>query len=86
MELPKRRSPRLKGYDYSRNGAYFVTICTYKRKKMLSSIVGEGSPLPQLTVAGMIAKKWIECIDQKYPTVLPKYYVIMPNHIHLLLH
>ena len=34
----------------------------------------------------MIAEKWIRCINQKYSTVLPKYYVIMPNHIHLLIH
>ena len=44
MVLPKRKSPRLKGYDYSQNGAYFVTICTHERKCLLSRIttVGEG--------------------------------------------
>ncbi|WP_317855306.1 hypothetical protein [Chakrabartyella piscis] len=35
MELPKRKLPRLKEYDYSSNGAYFLTICTQKKQKIL---------------------------------------------------
>jgi len=43
MELPKRKSTRLKGYDYSTPGAYFITICTKDRKELLSNIiVGDG--------------------------------------------
>ena len=43
MELPKRKSTRLKGYDYSQSGAYFVTICTKDREQLLSDItVGQG--------------------------------------------
>ena len=44
MELPCRKPNRIGGYDYSQNGAYFVTICTQGRKKILSQIVG--TPLP----------------------------------------
>ena len=44
MELPHRKPNRIGGYDYSQNGAYFVTICTQGRKKILSQIVG--TPLP----------------------------------------
>ena len=48
MELPKRKPTRLKGYDYSLPGAYFITICTKDRKCILSNIVGEGfHALPQ---------------------------------------
>ena len=52
MDLPKRKQTRLKGYDYSENGAYFVTICTHNRKCLLSNIiVGEGFyTLPQNTL------------------------------------
>lgn len=46
MELPKRKPTRLKEYDYSQNGYYFITICTKDRKLILSKIVGEGRPLP----------------------------------------
>ena len=42
-KLPVRKSPRLKNYDYSKPGAYFVTICTKDRKQILSHItVGQG--------------------------------------------
>lgn len=42
-ELPKRKPTRLKNFDYSANGAYFITICTHHRKNILSTIaVGEG--------------------------------------------
>jgi hypothetical protein len=45
-KLPQRKPTRLKNFDYSKNGVYFITICTEKRKNILSaiSIVGEGSP------------------------------------------
>ena len=39
MELPKRKHIRLPDYDYSQNGAYFVTICTAYRKPILSKII-----------------------------------------------
>ena len=90
--LPKRKNIRLKNYDYSEYGAYFITICTEKRRKILSKIadidfeiVGEGSPLPQLTIYGEIVDKWINSISEKYSSVAVDYYMIMPNHIHLLL-
>ena len=47
MESPQRKQNRLCNYDYSLNGAYFVTICTQDRKKILSQIVGDGSPVPK---------------------------------------
>ncbi len=84
----KRKSPRLEEYDYSSNGAYFITVCTDKRKCVLSTIeeiVGEGFPLPNLTEHGKILQKWIKAIPEKYPTVTVENMVIMPNHFHLLL-
>ena len=42
MDLPKRKSPRLKEYDYSTPGAYFITICTHNRECILGDIVGQG--------------------------------------------
>ena len=84
-KFPKRKDLRLKNYDYSLQGVYFITICTEKRCKILSNIVGEGSPLPQLTVYGEIVDKWIDAISEKYSEIAVDYYVIMPNHIHLLL-
>ncbi len=86
MNLPKRKSARLNDYDYSSDGAYFITICTHKRKNILSYIiVGEGSPLPKLTYKGKIAEKILLSLNQKYSTIKIDKYVIMPNHIHIIL-
>ena len=84
-KLPKRKSARLKGYDYTTNGCYFITICSEERKCIFLEIVGEGSPLPKLTGCGKITEKWINKISEKYPTVETERFIIMPNHIHLLL-
>ena len=84
-DLPERKDPRLKGFDYSKTGAYFLTICTQNRMNILSTIVGEGSPLPQLSPYGEIVDRWIQKIPDKYPEASVDRYVIMPNHIHILL-
>ena len=84
-QLPKRKSPRLKSFDYSTTGAYFITICTQNRKNILSTIVGEGPPLPKLSHYGEIADLWIQKLPEKYHEISVDCYVIMPNHIHLLL-
>ena len=83
--LPIRKPTRLKNFDYSTNGAYFITICTQNRKNILSTIVGEGSPLPKLSRYGEIVDAWIQKMPNKYPEISIDCYVIMPNHIHLLL-
>ena len=88
MELPKRKRTRLKNYDYSTQGAYFVTICTKERKQYLSKItVGEGlSALPKnnLTSIGEEVEKSIKYINENYNKASIEKYVIMPNHIHLI--
>ena len=87
MDLPKRKPTRLKNYDYSGNGAYFVTICTHNRKCILSDIVGEGLctlPKNTLTPIGKEIEKSIQYIDENYEGVIIDKYVIMPNHIHLI--
>lgn len=88
-KLPKRKSTRMKYFDYSRNGAYFITICTQGRKcillKINKTMVGEGSPLPNLTVYGEIVENNIKSINAKFSNAVPVQYVIMPNHIHIIL-
>ena len=87
MELPKRKENHLKDYDYSSAGAYFVTICTQGKRCVLSDIVGEGlaPPVVKLTSYGKIADEQVRQIEGRYPTVQVDRYVIMPNHIHMLL-
>ena len=89
--LPERKPIRLNCFDYSSNGAYFVTLCVENRKKILSQIVGERIALPKqlpkvhLTQIGEKVKNSIENIPKHYSCVKVDEYVIMPNHIHLIL-
>ncbi len=80
-ELPSRKVNRLKDYDYSMRGAYFVTICTQNRKRILSCITQESV----LTDIGKISEQAILKISDIYTEVSVDNYVIMPNHIHLIL-
>lgn len=85
-DLPKRRSPRLKDYDYSSNGAYFLTLCTDKRRNLLSDItVGaiHESPEIKLSKYGEIVDEIIKILPDRFCIDVEKY-VIMPNHIHML--
>ncbi len=54
----------MKGFDYGTAAAYFLTVCTHNRKNILSNVVGEGFPLPQLTDYGKIAENWIKKIPK----------------------
>ena len=88
MELQKRKPARLKGYDYSQNGAYFITICVKDRKNLLSEIVGDDAhivPRNHMSCYGLICDKYINNINFKYENVRVDKYVIMPNHIHLII-
>ena len=85
--FPQRKSPRLNGFDYNSEYAYFVTICTQDRKCLLSHIVGTGvltCPSVELTDYGKIAQKTIQEMDDFYDHISVDTFVIMPNHVHLL--
>jgi REP element-mobilizing transposase RayT len=74
-----RRSLRLKEYDYSRDGAYFVTICAHRRLCRFGRIAHDDV---QLNAEGrIIASCWNE-IPKHFPTVSLDAWVIMPNHLH----
>ncbi len=86
-ELPQRKRTRAAYHDYS-GGAYFITMCTQNRRCILSQIVGTGvldGPYVILGRYGEIAEKYIRQMDAFYENVAVDAYVIMPNHIHLLL-
>ena len=89
QELPSRHHPRLKEYDYSQSGYYFVTVCTKNRQQLLSSVVvGRDDLIPpsvRLTPTGAVVQRYIHGIETAYNTVALDSYVIMPDHIHLLL-
>ncbi|MBI4973077.1 hypothetical protein HZC27_00490 [Candidatus Roizmanbacteria bacterium] len=79
---PSRHTIRLKGYDYSQNGLYFVTICTQNRENLFGDIV-DGKM--KLNDAGEMIKIWWDKIPGKYTNVKLDIYQIMPNHIHTII-
>ena len=87
-ELPSRKRNRLKHYDYSSCGAYFITICTSDRRNYFWNGVGATIGRPQdvdLSQYGKLVDEAINNIPSIYPTLKLDHYVIMPDHIHLLL-
>ncbi len=88
MELRKRKPTRLKDYDYSSNGRYFITICTQKKECVLGDIVGDdvlGVPKIKLSDMGIIVKEQIEEMEKAYSYLHVAEYVIMPNHVHFII-
>ena len=97
--MPKRKDIRLKDYDYSQNGVYFITICVKDKHEMLGAIVGTTAlgrpsnedgyppneavcPFVKLTPLGICVDETIR-IANKDNVKIDKY-VIMPNHIHMI--
>lgn len=80
--FPKRRSIRLKDYDYSTEGAYFVTICTKHAHNLFGRIEKEHI---LLNYPGKMIEKWWLVLENKFPTIVIDEYVIMPNHLHGIL-
>lgn len=81
-ERHRRRSIRLKGYDYAQAGAYFVTVCTHQRA-CLFGIVSDGQM--DLNAAGQVAAQCWRAIPDHFPNVRCDEFVVMPNHIHGIL-
>ena len=89
-EFPKRKELRIKQYDYSSKGVYYVTMCIKNRKRILSDVikpVGVGAlddPKVRLTKIGEIAEKYL-LSSENIPGVTVDRYVIMPDHIHVII-
>ena len=81
-EIHHRRSIRLKDYDYTQEGAYFITICT-KDKQCIFGDIKQGEM--KLNLLGTIADECWQEIPQHFPHINLDVFVIMPNHIHGIL-
>ena len=85
-ELPVRKSIRLNNYDYSNTGYYFITICVKDRHELLwNEPVGTRIARPSLSGIGEVVEKAIENIHKIYEFVGIDKYVVMPNHIHMII-
>ncbi|PNU19082.1 transposase [Geothermobacter hydrogeniphilus] len=78
-EIHHRRSIRLRNYDYSSAGAYFVTICTFERKCLFGEIANGDV---RLNRAGLCVGTIWNSLPERFPDVEVDAFVVMPNHIH----
>src|SRR5437016_1224722 len=74
-----RRSIRLGGYDYTKAGTYFVTVCVYQRQCLLGDVVN-GNML--LNEYGDIVQACWDEIQAHFPNAKLDPFVVMPNHVH----
>lgn len=88
MEYKYRKEHRIKWYDYSSVGAYFITVCTKERKNYFQTEVGAPIGRPHdftLSSYGLVVEQAINNIENIYSAIIADSYIIMPDHIHLLL-
>jgi len=86
---PQRKQIRIKGYDYAKSGAYFITICIANRQNLLwdqcrGALWAPATGLP-LSSIGKTVDEHIQNLNHIYPTVRVDKYCIMPDHIHMIL-
>ena len=81
-----RKELRLKGYDYSQAGCYFVTVCIKDAHELLwEAPVGANCVRPPISSVGQLIESEIHRLSATYPCVSVNKYVIMPNHLHFIL-
>ena len=84
-ELPARKNIRFKNYDYSSSGYYFITICTKDNRELFwNEPVGARIARPSLSSIGNVVLNSIENIPKIYKSVTVDKFVIMPNHIYMI--
>lgn len=88
-DLSQRKNTRLKGYDYSENGYYFITICTHNKFHLYGQIIGSiqessDSVHMKLNENGIIVKSVIDNLSELFTDIKIDNYIIMPNHLHMI--
>lgn len=81
--IHKRKNIRLKGFDYSSEGAYFITIVTKDREPLFGEIVGEEMVLNDL--GKIVAEEWVRSAEIREEIEIEDF-VVMPNHFHAVVY
>lgn len=83
--LPERKLHRLKQYDYSQNGYYFITICTDRRRPLLCSVGNAVPGVPRSVapteIGTIVLEAWAR-MSEIDPYIRTDAFCLMPNHIH----
>ncbi len=85
MERPTRKQNRLSEYRYGQVGSYFVTICTQNRACLFAlEQTDDAGSFPTLPLQNQILHRWIRETKNKYSDIRIENYVIMPDHLHMI--
>ena len=88
-QRPKRKPTRLPKFDYSSPGVYFLTLCTKERQCILGRVLDRPTeadlPVLRLSPLGQLVSRQIQAMNDLYESVSVDHFVVMPNHVHLLL-
>lgn len=82
---PIRKQLRLKHYDYTQNGAYFVTICTHNKANLFADFDVGADPCVRPNIAGHMVMQKLKKLENKFENIILDYSCVMPNHIHFVL-
>ena len=83
MIFPQRKLHRLKSWDYSQTGYYFITVCTYQKQPLLSRLqISNGDAAVRPTAIGQIVLDCWEKMNTVSPYVKTDAFCLMPNHLH----
>ena len=82
LDLPQRKLQRLKNYDYSQNGAYFITTCTHNREHLFGRL--DNGKMVLNNAGKMVFEKFSE-ISKFYPDIIIDKFIVMSNHLHAIL-
>ncbi len=85
MEKPIRKLPRMKGFDYSQEAAYFVTICSYENKPIFGEIskVGGINVFLPTRIGELVEEKFFR-LPERFPEFELIHFSLLPNHLHFL--
>ena len=82
-DIHHRRSIRLKGYDYSQSGLYFITLCTVNKICMFGNVVDGKMQLND--IGQLVEQEWLNTINIRHDDVRLHNYIVMPNHFHAII-
>ena len=82
-DIHHRRSIRLKGYDYSQSGLYFITLCAVNKICMFGNVVDGKMQLND--IGQLVEQEWLNTINIRHNDVRLHNYIVMPNHFHAII-
>ncbi|MFP4698379.1 MAG: transposase [Eubacteriales bacterium] len=84
--MKQRKNIRLKSFNYSQTGSYFITICTYNKFQLFGEIIDtQSNTKMEMNNNGEIVKQAMEQLPNRFTNTKIDKYVIMPNHIHVII-